>query len=464
MERKTPAACEQEKAEKLVSVCREILLNARNELYLNLRFMDAALSSLNFVPDFTAEGAGTDGYHYTYQPDFLAGRFMSGRVLVNRLYFHSVLHCVFVHMDTRGKREEGLWNLACDIAVEYLIDSMDMKCLHRPQTPARRECYLRLKEKNGVMNAQSIYRCLQEEKLPEGRYLALMAEFYADNHSYWTDENDRPRMASDRKNKWDGMRETMETEMETFSKKASDEAGELSRQVRIENREQYDYREFLRKFSVMRETVQIDTDAFDYIYYDYGLRTYGNMPLIEPLETKEVKKIEEFAVVIDTSMSCSGELVQRFLEETYDVLSQSESFFRRVNVHVIQCDDQIRSDVVITRAEDLTDYMEHLTLKGLGGTDFRPAFEYVNGLRAAGAFARLRGLIYFTDGKGIYPVQAPPYDTAFVFVKDQYSDESVPPWAMKVILEADDLMEKGQNEPETGNMGLLQKEEQERTT
>ena len=40
----------------------------------------------------------------------------------------------------------------------------------------------------------------------------------------------------------------------------------------------------------MRETVQIDTDAFDYIYYDYGLRTYGNMPLIEPLETKEVKE------------------------------------------------------------------------------------------------------------------------------------------------------------------------------
>ncbi len=187
---------------------------------------------------------------------------MSGRVLVNRLYFHSVLHCVFVHMDTRGKREEGLWNLACDIAVEYLIDSMDMRCLHRPQTPARRECYLRLKEKTGVMNAQSICRCLQEEKLPEGRYLALMAEFYADNHSYWTDEMTGPGWH--RTGKTNGTEcETMETEMETFSKKASDEAGELSRQVRIENREQYDYREFLRKFSVMRETVQIDTDVFD---------------------------------------------------------------------------------------------------------------------------------------------------------------------------------------------------------
>ena len=439
MERKTPAACEQEKAEKLVSVCREILLNARNELYLNLRFMDAALSSLNFVPDFTAEGAGTDGYHYTYQPDFLAGRFMSGRVLVNRLYFHSVLHCVFVHMDTRGKREEGLWNLACDIAVEYLIDSMDMKCLHRPQTPARRECYLRLKEKNGVMNAQSIYRCLQEEKLPEGRYLALMAEFYADNHSYWTDENDRPRMASDRKNKWDGMRETMETEMETFSKKASDEAGELSRQVRIENREQYDYREFLRKFSVMRETVQIDTDAFDYIYYDYGLRTYGNMPLIEPLETKEVKKIEEFAVVIVTSMSCSEELVRRFLEQTYTVLSEAESFFTKMNIHVIQCDEKIQSDHIISSAEELADYMEHMEILGGGGTDFRPAFQYVDSLIQKKAFTGLKGLIYFTDGYGMFPVKMPSYDTVFVFMRDDYSDADVPSWAMKLILGPEEL-------------------------
>lgn len=439
MERKTPAACEQEKAEKLVSVCREILLNARNELYLNLRFMDVALSSLNFVPDFTAEGAGTDGYHYTYQPDFLAGRFMSGRVLVNRLYFHSVLHCVFVHMDTRGKREEGLWNLACDIAVEYLIDSMDMKCLHRPQTPARRECYLRLKEKNGVMNAQSIYRCLQEEKLPEGRYLALMAEFYADNHSYWTDENDRPRMASDRKNKWDGMRETMETEMETFSKKASDEAGELSRQVRIENREQYDYREFLRKFSVMRETVQIDTDAFDYIYYDYGLRTYGNMPLIEPLETKEVKKIEEFAVVIDTSMSCSEELVRRFLEQTYTVLSEAESFFTKMNIHVIQCDEKIQSDHIISSAEELADYMEHMEILGGGGTDFRPAFQYVDSLIQKKAFTGLKGLIYFTDGYGMFPVKMPSYDTVFVFMRDDYSDADVPSWAMKLILGPEEL-------------------------
>ncbi len=35
-------------------------------------------------------------------------------------------------------------------------------------------------------------------------------------------------------------------------------------------------------------------------------------------------------IVIDTSMSCSGELVRKFLEETYGVLSESESFFTKI--------------------------------------------------------------------------------------------------------------------------------------
>ena len=83
------------------------------------------------------------------------------------------------------------------------------------------------------------------------------------------------------------------------------------------------------------------------------MQLYGNMPLIEPLETKEVRRIEDFVVVIDTSMSCSGELVKKFLEETYGVLAQSESFFKKVNIHILQCDDKVRQDVKIESEEDL---------------------------------------------------------------------------------------------------------------
>ena len=62
--------------------------------------------------------------------------------------------------------------------------------------------------------------------------------------------------------------------------------------------------------------------------------------------------------------------------------------------------------------------MENLTLKGEGGTDFRPAFIYVEELMREHVFSNLKGLLYFTDGKGIYPAKKPPYETAFVFMKE----------------------------------------------
>ena len=77
------------------------------------------------------------------------------------------------------------------------------------------------------------------------------------------------------------------------------------------------------------------------------MNLYVNMPVFVPLETKEERKVEDFVIVIDTSMSCKGELVRKFLEETYSVLGETESFFRRIHVHIIQCDEKIQSDVVI---------------------------------------------------------------------------------------------------------------------
>ena len=102
------------------------------------------------------------------------------------------------------------------------------------------------------------------------------------------------------KDKWQNISQKTETEMDTFSRGQSSETGELSEFLRIENRQRYDYREFLRKFSVRREIMQLDMDSYDYIYYTYGLRVYGNMPLIESLEYSDAKKVEEFVIVIDT--------------------------------------------------------------------------------------------------------------------------------------------------------------------
>ena len=286
---------------------------------------------------------------------------------------------------------------------------------------------------------QRVYKILSEWNLNEKDLTNLEQEFRTDDHRYWEskkpDQKPNPMLSR----KWGEINDGIETDLETFSQEAGERDGDFLEQIKTENRSRYDYREFLRKFAVFHEELAVDDDSFDYNFYTYGLRLYGNMPLIEPLESKEVKKIEEFVIVIDTSMSCSGELVRKFLEETYGVLSESESFFTKINVHIIQCDEKVHTDKRITSRKEMKDYMEHLELYGDGGTDFRPAFEWVDKLLEQHEFHNLKGMIYFTDGFGIYPKKMPPYKTAFVFMQDNYRDVDVPVWAMKLILDEDDF-------------------------
>lgn len=425
-------------AEKLHTVSCQILRLSRNELYLKMRFLDVALSSFAFVLDDTIDTIGTDGKAIYYNPAWLGGMFREDRILVNRVYLHMVMHGIFRHMIRKKGRDERYYHLACEIAVESIIDSMQHRPVRRSRSWLRRETYRRLQEKLKVLTADKIYEELIRWELDGKEILKLEEEFLTDSHVYWPKDEDK-KTQQEIENKWQDISEQMETDMETFSKEASADSGHFIDQVKVENRERFDYKQFLRKFSVLREEMAVDPDSFDYVFYSYGLELYGNMPLIEPQEWTEAQKIEEFAIVIDTSMSCSGELVKKFLEQTYAVLSENDSFFRKVNIHIIQCDDQVQTDQKITCEEELIDYMDNLELRGEGGTDFRPAFEYVEKLQKEHAFSQLKGLLYFTDGQGIYPVKMPNYEVAFVFLKEDYEDANVPVWAMKLILEEEDL-------------------------
>ena len=79
---------------------------------------------------------------------------------------------------------------------------------------------------------------------------------------------------------------------------------------------------------------------------------YQNMPFIEPLEYTETKRLEELVIAIDTSSSCSREMVQFFLEETAGMLGNQENFFKKFTVYLIQCDSFIQDVVLITSMEE----------------------------------------------------------------------------------------------------------------
>ncbi len=427
------------------AVCLQILQGSRRELYLNMRYLDLALSAFRYQVNASYGGIGTDGEYLVVHPKMLADLYEKDARLVNRVYLHTVLHCLMRHVFKVSRRDAQLWRLSCDMAVESIIDSMHHRSIRTGISRLRKNWYDLLHTKLKVLTAEGIYRFLLERRLSDFEKLSLMAEFCIDDHSLWRapDDNDQPPSPKMQmlQNNWKDISEKTQTEMETFSREAAEGAGDLLKTTQVENRERSDYKGFLRKFAVWREQMEVDPDSFDYVFYTFGLSMYGNMPLIEPQEYREVKRIEEFVIVIDVSMSTSGELVKTFLEQTYAVLTEAESYMAKVNIRILQCDEQVRQDVRITSRKELDDYMGSFTLEGGGGTDFRPAFTYVQELIESGQFQNLRGMIYFTDGYGTYPKRKPPFDAAFVFMEEDYTDVSVPPWAIKLIVEKEQLEE-----------------------
>lgn len=432
-----------EQKKDLNEIGLEILRSAQSELYMNLPYLDVALCALRFVPGEQTTGfVATDGENLYYDGHYLADRFLRSRNLVSRLYLHTVLHCILRHLYKKRGRDSAVWDLSCDIAVESILDGMDYPCIRsQGAIPLRQRMYADLRGEMPVLTAEGIYRVLLRRKLPAYELARLQREFFADDHGLWDmeDQDEDQRRSQDQK--WQDRSGRTQTAMDTVLAGQATGGEGVYEQIQVANREDVDYRAFLRRFAAYREVMEVDGDAFDYTYYTYGLSLYGNMPLIEHPETREERRIEDFVIAIDTSMSTSGELVRAFLASTWSILRSSGTFSRKVNIRILQCDDQIRRDDVINDLDELRSYMEHFQLAGGSATDFRPVFDHVENLRTQGAFTQLRGLVYFTDGMGFYPKKRPPYEAAFILLKEPPMAVQMPPWAIKLVLTDGELLE-----------------------
>ena len=509
----------------LIDFGNRILNESRTELYLSMRFMGRALDSLGYTMDLATQSMGTDARTIHYNPNFVFALFLESPQKLNRLYLHILLHCVFRHMFSSDQYEDKeLWDLAADIQVESVLDSMDYDIINRPAYPFREEWYARLKAECKVLSAERIYHYFHLNKPDLDTQQMLKMEFHKCDHQFWkrmedgkkedgeapempedllkdapsgmtppgtpnpedaddasSDEQDAQSPENSSENptaenpenpangssdqtppaadtasaeppksgagaltrideealdqQWKDTAERLQTELTTFGAEASEETGSLAWVLAAQYRKETDFREFLEKLTVVREVTRVDPDSFDYGYYNYGMEVYGNMPLLEENEFREERRISNLVIAIDTSASTEQGQVQRFLNETAVILRRRESFFRRICVHLVLCDDQVQKDVVLTKPEEIEDYAAHFEMKGGYGTDFRPVFRYVEELRAQGALPELRGLMYFTDGYGPYPTKPTDYQTAFVF--DPWADiddQAVPDWALKLYL------------------------------
>ena len=521
-----------------------ILNQAKIELSLSMRYLSRALDKLSFQMDFNTRRMGTEGEKLHFHPEFVFQLYVESPQKLYRLYMHSLLHCLFRHMFKTEGREETLWNLATDIHVEYVLDSIDVPLLLRPAYPFREDYFRKLEKEIKSLSAERIYAYLSKQNLSYAERERLEQEFVKDDHRFWeklgeekqsfgadgvedsegkedeerkessegmegseknnppegvdgSERNESPEgmKANEKSEAPEGMEESgkneaskepdgsekhedpeepdgsgrnkntegigrnkrrensgereenrkrldkdwedigKRTEEEIKEGKDKDEGDKLSWFLHLEHKNYTPFQDFLRKFSVDREELKTDPESFDYGYYYFGLSQYGNMPLIEENEYRERRKIPELVIAIDTSYSTKGEMVKRFLEETLAILQNKEAFFSKCRVHIVECDDRIRKDLLLENAEEMERYRQRFEVSGGYGTDFRPVFHYIEDLRKKGELKELKALLYFTDGRGRYPKYAPGYTAAFVFPKgEDIDDENAPFWAMKLYI------------------------------
>ena len=127
-----------------------ILELVRSELYMDMPHFLTALNTLMFKEDEHVSVCATNGIYFYYNPLKVIELFQKNSIFLNRAYLHSILHCLYSHIWLRKNRIEFIWNVACDIVVEYTLDSMHKKSVSRILSYARKDVYHQIEKLDGL--------------------------------------------------------------------------------------------------------------------------------------------------------------------------------------------------------------------------------------------------------------------------------------------------------------------------
>lgn len=425
------------------ALAEDVLTLARNTLLVNLRFLDAALSRLSPTqrPGTTL---ATDGRFLYYDALHVLRSYQAEHSVPARDQLHLILHCVFRHMFPRKEVDRELWDLACDIAVEHAVTGFGLIAVSAEREQKQQVITSRIQREIGMLTAEKLYRYLERKPFWLEEYPDIRSLFLADDHGLWYSTDGTQQAAEESESFWRDVSRRMQVDMETFARKQGDKAQAMMQNLREVNREAYDYAGFLQQFASRGEAMKTDAEEFDYIFYTYGMDLYGNVPLIEPLEYKEVKKVRDFVLAVDLCGLISNPQAKGFLRKTFEVFKTNERAGLKIHLHLLLCGGDRPEYSLIRTTEELEECLGRMRIHYREEADFRPAFLWTDEMFEKRAFRNLKGLLYFTDGVGVFPRKKPAYDAAFVFVNDNYSTPGVPPWAVRLVLQKDELNEHEQ--------------------
>lgn len=378
--------------------------------------------------DRRIERFATDGVNLCLNDQWAQAAFDSLPETLDRALLHALAHCLLGHMYLKDAALPRI-SLACDVQATLLCAALAPELMDKNSWPLREL----LRRFTGAETVEGVLRLMDNDGFVRDNRKAVIDYVSLDSHALWqSDLRLLPRAGGG--DSWGDLARRLRLGSGSGNGYGR-QGGATRRSIDAGSADARMLAHYLRRYSLTRENPRDDPDSFQYAWYVYGLEQYGNVPLIEPTEYREEKRIDALVIVIDTSGSCARGLTKRFLELVRGLLAETGLFFRRFNLRILQCDARVQRDDLICDMRAFERYIDNLEVVGGGGTDFRCAIEYINALRDAGKLRGLRGVLYFSDGRGIYPETEPDYELTFVFLKHRFDAIDTPAWARRIVID-----------------------------
>jgi len=398
------------------------LAAARTRLILEKPFLGSLVMHLPLkaADPKWCKTTATDARSFYYNPEYIA------RLTLEQTQFalaHEAMHCALSHFSRRGHRVRHRWDVACDYAVNMILDGERMQ---PPDAALKNAAYRGL-------TAEEIYPMLHEDPPEETQDMHLFDNDSAEGEDGQSQEpnqspgkgrgEDQNTERQDGKGAEDRPQERQESGENSLeppetrdmrpptpkdldkleeqwksrlaaAAQAARQAGKLSQaMLRLVDEllsPQLPWRALLARY-------MMNAARDDYSFQRISRRE-GDA-LMPRLHSQSVK----VAVALDTSGSVTREELQEFLSEI-DALKA-----------------QVRADIILHACDDKLDaagpwhfaMWEGMRLpegvSGGGGTDFRPIFTWLERDRVNPDI-----LVYFTDAEGRFPEQNPGFPVVWL--------------------------------------------------
>jgi predicted metal-dependent peptidase len=356
----------------------QLLTKAKSQLTMKHPYFGMLASRLKHEPKEELSGYASNGVRFLFNPAFMERRSVEEVMFI---LTNCVMHHVLSHQQRRLGRKGTLWQLATDYAINNLL------------------------HKNGVLIPQGAnFNEEFEGMYAEEIYEALKESFYGDIDGAFDDEDvpkkpDIPGGAEDDSGAFSNTGE-IEDELDAQTESEWQYAASVAQEVA--------QRKSAMPSGMDRLGKKVKASDVDWRYELYNAvnRHMRNNYAFMPPNKKHIYRgialpslasdTLSLCVAVDTSGSINDELLGAFMEEFKTIMTN----FPSVKVELIIADARVHGHYTFQGGEKMV-----FPLKGGGGTDYRPVFDYIEA-----ELPMTTMLLYFTDGDGWYPRIPPAYE------------------------------------------------------